>query len=104
MREATDIAYVSIEEAVDIDRARRAEAQIAAVPRAGRLILDLSEVPRFDFAAVIVLLDALARLRHRFGAISILGLSKRIGDVFMALRPPAVEWIYARSEARHWRN
>jgi anti-anti-sigma factor len=85
---------LAIEEELDVDRARHAEAELLQHAAAGRrLVLDLSRVPRFDFTGIVVLLDGLARLEDRFGGVSILGLSERISQVFAALGAQAAGWV-----------
>lgn len=84
---------LAINAELDVERAREAEAEMMRRAPGSSLVLDLSMVPRFDFTGIIALVDALARLRSRFGGVSIQGLSDRIGQVFVALHAPAAEWI-----------
>jgi anti-anti-sigma regulatory factor len=98
------LVLLTIDEDMDVERARQAEADIAAAPSGGRLVLDLSEVPRFEFAGVALLLDALARLRDRFSGVSILGLSERMAQVFLALRPPEPGFVRVHSGAADGRR
>lgn len=77
---------VAIQGELDVEKAREAETRLLeSTAPASRLVLDLSGVPRFDFTGIIVLIDALSRVRGRFGSVAILGVSKRIGQIFAAL-------------------
>lgn len=84
--------FLAIEGELDVARAREAEARLQeSQGPASRLVLDLSGVPRFDFTGIIVLIDALARVRGRFGSVSIRGLNERVGQIFAALGAQAVD-------------
>jgi anti-anti-sigma regulatory factor len=102
-----DEVLMAIEEELDVDKASQAEAELERTKAGSRLVLDLSRVSRFNFSGIVILMSALARLQERFSAVCIEGLSERVSDVFLALRPPAlqrVRVVVPEEEPRRWRR
>jgi len=98
-----DFAYICVHKTLDVTGAQGVWERIAMAPPGSHLVLSLSEIAPFDYTymGIAILLDNLVRLSGRFSAISIVGVSERVRQVFLALAPQETAgWFRMRPSER----